>query len=328
MALTSEGLIEVPGLVSQWVRLAGGAVAHYMVAGTDGPPVVLLHGGIPGSSGTAGWRFMAPFLGARGLRVYCPDLPGYGLSDPRPEHRPAGLHSHVDFIHEFATALNLDTFHLAGNSMGCADTANYVLAHPERVLSFILVAGDVGDLVGGPKPAAKVAELAGYDGSREAMRRLMGAIIHRDEAITDDLVEMRHLAASRHRETFGTFFPTILQYAGVYPYPDPNIAARLSTRGRLDRITIPGLYLFGKQDVVTPVEWGEAQEDALPNVQFFYPDDCGHQGQTDRPDLFNPVFLEFFRDGRVSRATADAAGVSKRRPEHPALVEQGRGDHR
>jgi hypothetical protein len=57
-------------------------------------------------------------------------------------------------------------------------------------------------------------------------------------------------------------------------------------------------------------------------VQFFYPDDCGHQGQTDQPELFAQVFTEFFRDGRVSRETADRAGVSDRRPEMPELVEQ------
>ena len=293
-----------------------------MTSGTSGPQVVLLHGGIPGSSGTAGWQFMAPFLGEHGFRVYCPDMPAYGLSDPRPEYRPAGLHSHVDFVQEFITALDLDTFYLAGNSMGCANTVNYVLAHPERVRSFILIAGDVGDLVEGPKPAAKVAELAKYDGTRESMRSLMAAIIHKGEAITDDLIEMRYQAATRHREALGTFFPTILQYAGVHPYPDPNIAARLSTKGRFDKITIPAIYLFGREDVVTPVEWGHAQEDVLPNIQFFYPVECGHQGQTDRPDLFNPVFLEFFRDGIVSRRSADAAGVSKRRSEIAALVAQ------
>jgi hypothetical protein len=35
------------------------------------------------------------------------------------------------------------------------------------------------------------------------------------------------------------------------------------------------------------------------------------------------VFLEFFRDGKVSREAADLAGVSKRRPELPDLVAQG-----
>jgi hypothetical protein len=36
--------------------------------------------------------------------------------------------------------------------------------------------------------------------------------------------------------------------------------------------------------------------------------------------MFNQVFLEFFRDGKVSRKTADWAGVSKRRPEIASLV--------
>jgi hypothetical protein len=57
-------------------------------------------------------------------------------------------------------------------------------------------------------------------------------------------------------------------------------------------------------------------------MQFFYVAEAGHQVQTDQPDLTNQVFLEFIRDGKVSRATADKAGVSKRRPELPHLVEQ------
>ena len=64
----------------------------------------------------------------------------------------------------------------------------------------------------------------------------------------------------------------------------------------------------------------ELQEDQLPNVQFFLVDECGHQAQTDRPELVNQVFLEFLRDGKVSRKTADDAGVSKRRPENQNLV--------
>lgn len=322
MTLTEEGLVDVPGMASRWIRLAGGAKAHYMTSGTTGPAVVLLHGGLPGSSGTAGWRFMAPFLGENGFRVYCPDMPAFGLSDTAREYWPAGVHSHVDFIQEFVTALGLDKFHLAGNSMGCMNTTNYVVAHPERVLSFVLIAGDVGDVVpAGKKPPAKV-ELTHYDGTREGMRRMMSAIIYRTEAVSDDVIEMRYQAGQRHFEAHKAFFPSILQYSRTIPWKDPNIAARLSTKGRLDKLTIPGIYLYGMDDVLTPVEWGYEQERALPNVQFFYPEECGHQGQTDRPDLFNPVFLEFFRDGTVSRRTADAAGVSKHRPENPDLVSQ------
>ena len=60
-------LIEVEGMASRWVRLANGARGHYMTSDTTGPAVVPLYGGLPGSSGTPGWRFTAPFLGANGL---------------------------------------------------------------------------------------------------------------------------------------------------------------------------------------------------------------------------------------------------------------------
>lgn len=322
MALTDEGILDVPGFLSRWVRLPSGAKCHYMTAGETGPAVVLLHGGLPGSSGMAGWRFMAPFLAANGFRVYCPDMPAYGLSDPAPEHRPATLADHVDFIHEFTTTLCLDRFHLAGNSMGCMNTVNYTTAHPERVISFALIAGSVGDLVSRDTKVDGSVGLTPYDGTADHMRGMMESIILRPEAISDDLVEMRVRAAEPHREYFYDFFVSVLQYGNEGKLKDRNLRARLSTKGRFDRLEIPGIYLYGRQDVLSPVENGYAQEDQLANIQFFYPDDTGHQGQTDQPELFNQTFLEFFRDGKVSRATADAAGVSDRRPELEHLVER------
>src|SRR5436190_14282955 len=97
--LTDEDIIQIPGLHSRWVRLANGARAHYVTSGETGPAIVLLHGGIEGSSGTAGWRFMAPFLGANGFRVYCPDQPGFGWSDTsRVEYLARGPKDQVEFL--------------------------------------------------------------------------------------------------------------------------------------------------------------------------------------------------------------------------------------
>lgn len=322
MALTDEGIIEVPGMASMWVRLGSGAKAHYMFSGENGPAVVLLHGGLPGSSGAAGWRFMAPYLAEQGFRVYCPDMPAYGLSDPSPEYAPQGLHSFVDFIQEFTTAVGIDKFHIAGNSMGCMNAVNYTTAHPERVLSVILIAGDVGDITNDMTRPEGNMHLAEYDGTREGMRKMMTGIIYKQEAVSDDVIEMRYQASMVHRENQAALWPSFMAYLNRAPWPDENIRLRLSTKGRFDKMTIPCIYLFGVNDVLIPVEWGFAQEDCLPNVQFFYPEECGHQGQTDRPDIFNPIFAEFFKTGKVSRALADAAGVSKRRPENPNLVEQ------
>ncbi|GAA1545318.1 alpha/beta fold hydrolase [Nocardioides humi] len=315
MTLTEEGIVHVPGMASRWVRLASGAKAHYMTSGDTGPAVVLLHGGLPGSSGTAGWRHMAPFLGANGFRVYCPDQPAFGLSDTREEYWPAGIESHVDFLHEFTTALCLDRFHLAGNSMGGINTVNYVCAHPERVASFVIIAADVGDVAPGNRPEGAVP-LPKIDGNAESMRAGMTAIT--SGTMSEELIQMRAEAAARHDQAFKAFFPSMWDYAFLQLTGDR--AARLATKGRLDRVEAPGICLYGQDDVLQPVEWGYHQEDHLPRIQFFYPADCGHQGQSDQPELFNQVFLEFFRDGRVSGATADAAGVSRRRPELSDLV--------
>jgi pimeloyl-ACP methyl ester carboxylesterase len=329
--LTEEDIVYVPGLHSRWVRLANGARAHYMTSGESGPAVVLLHGGIEGSSGTAGWRFMAPMLGANGFRVYCPDQPGFGWSDTSdPEYLKRGQKDHVDFIKMFADALCLDKFYLSGNSMGCINSCNFVMAHPDRVLGVAFIAGFMGDIQDGPRIAGKDSNFSanpayvspGFDGTDDGMRVLMEGIIYAQSAIWPELIRMRVAAASRQREG--------RVKAGMEAVPpfgqmDENISANLSTKGRFNRLQIPMIYMYGLQDVLIPAENGFAQEDAIPNVQFFYPDECGHQGQTDQPDMFNQVFLEFFRDGKVSWKTAQWAGVSRRRAIDGNVVETPAG---
>lgn len=318
MVLTDEGIIRVPGMGSRWVRLANGERAHYVTIGETGPAVILLHGGIPGSSGAAGWRYVAPLLAQAGFRVYCPDQPGFGLSDPRPEYHPVhGVYSHINFLERFAEALCLDEFFLAGNSMGCLNTSHYVVRYPHRVKAFVLVAGPVGDIM--PFPLAdRLTTPVGWDGKRETMERMLSSIVYRKETTTEDILAMRMRAADVHADGWAAW-----QRATLFGELPPDIAAAVSTTNRLDRLTVPGICLYGKNDEILPVgDLGHKVEDALPNIQFFYPDECGHQGQTDQPELFADVLTEFFTDGRVSRSTADRAGVSRRRPELSALVEQ------
>lgn len=321
MALTEEGLIFLPGLYSRWVRLASGGKAHYVTSGETGPSVVMLHGGVDGSSGTAGWRFLAPFLGANGFRVYCPDMPGMGINKGVAEAYEPGFDGAVDFLQDFVDALCLDKFHLGGNSNGTVSAMSYAAAHPERILSMPII-GTAGDMLGLVDPEIHKAarpenppNLSGFDGTEESMRKVMAAIIYREAGVSDDLVTMRTLAANQNRDLFKR------RGAGIRN-PSHNAQTRLNLKGRFDQLELPIIYVCGKQDATATVNTFAAQEDVLPNVQFFLVDECGHQAQTDRPELVNQIFLEFLRDGKVSRKTADEAGVSKRRAENPAVVSQ------
>ena len=327
--LTDEDIIDIPGLFSRWVRLPNGSKAHYVTAGESGPAVVLLHGGIVGSSGTAGWRFMAPFLGANGFRVYCPDQPGFGLSDTSPagqEYVRMGTIGNNKFINDFADAVCLDEFHLGGNSMGMMNTVQYTMAHPERVKSMLLIAGFFGDLIsmdervlpkdGRWTPNPDYTNIP-FDDTEKSMIDLMLGIIHRSSAVWPSLATMRTRSALKQAES-----TKLRQEATARVASDPNLNQLASAKGRFPRLTIPGVYLYGMQDVLLPVEIGFKQEElGLDNIQFFYPDECGHQGQTDQPEMFNQVALEFFRDGKVSWETAEWAGVSRRKAISADLVE-------
>jgi citrate lyase beta subunit/pimeloyl-ACP methyl ester carboxylesterase len=327
-SLTSEHIVDIPGLASHWVRLPDGRRAHYVTSGDKGPPVVLLHGGLEGSSGTAGWRFMAPFLGARGFRVYCPDRPGYGLSDvSNKRYLDASPKANVDFLKEFADAMCLDSFHLSGNSAGCMVSCDFVLAHPERVRSIMFIAGHLGDVNTKPLIASKEGKFssnpayvsAAWDGTREGMQALMEGIIYKREAISPEFLDMRVYSAQMQRAArreYGVEF-------NISPFNlPPDMAQVRSSIGRITRLSTPMIYLYGLQDVLRPVENGFNQEDAAPNIQFFYPDECGHQGQTDQPDLFNEMALEFFGRGKLPWSLACKAGVSRRRAINPRYVDE------
>ncbi|WP_374346515.1 alpha/beta fold hydrolase [Phenylobacterium sp.] len=328
--LTEEGLIKIPGLLSRYVRLANGALAHYVTAGETGPAVILLHGGIEGSSGTAGFRFMCTMLGANGFRVYAPDRPGFGQADTsKKEYLDPGGIANVEFVKQFADALGIDKFHLSGNSAGCIVSSYFVVNHPERVLSVAFVAGALGDACAVPRipPAeGKFTPNPNYtaikwDGTPESMLARMNGIIYEQTAVWPELVEMRVRHGLLQREARGGPWHD----ATMLNEKDPVRAVAISTKGRLTQLKIPMIYLYGLQDVLLPVENGFAQEDCVPDIQFFYPDECGHQGQTDQPDMFNQVFLEFFKTGKVSWKTAQWAGVSRRRPINPELVEAPEG---
>lgn len=320
MALTDEGIIDIPGIASHWVRLANGARAHYSTAGETGPAIVLLHGGIAGSSGLAGWRFMLPFLAQHGYRVYAPDRPGFGLADTRPEYWPTrGFMSWVQFVKDFADAMCLDQFFLSGNSNGAQTAAYFAINHPERVIRMPLIAtGGFSQNMGIESGRlGRSITLPRFDGTEESMQELMNSIIYRKEAISADLLKMRTMSGNQQKDSLNAGQTFMREHA-----KDPNYQQQMNLQGRLDTLTIPIIYLFGQQDTFAVVENAYLQEEVLPNFQFFYVPECGHQAQTDQPDLVNQVFLEFIRDGKVSRKTADAAGVSHRRPEHPELVEQ------
>lgn len=301
------------------VELANGAIAHYATAGEGDDVVVLLHGGLPGSSGHAGWRLMLTALAEQGFRVLAPDRPGFGAADTREQFRPVqGIKSWEEFVHDFVQALGITRFFLAGNSQGAQIAAHYAVNHFERLrgVAYIATAGLSTSLRIPPEELLAGSLPPRFTGDEASMRATLEHIVRRKEHLTDAVIAQRTAAANVQADAYRAGMDAVSRGA-----EDPNFAQWIDISLRLPRLTVPMIYLHGQQDVLSPLANAYLQERVLENVQFFYPDDCGHQGQTDQPEMFTQVLVEFFRDGRVTESTAEWAGVSANRPRLSALVD-------
>ncbi len=121
------------GLSEHRVVVADHTVVY--LEGGSGEEVLLLIHGFGGDKDN--WTRMARHLGDD-FRIIAPDLPGFGESD-RLERENYGIQQQADRLAEFIQVLDIEGFHLAGNSMGGWIACWYVLRHPGQARSLILL---------------------------------------------------------------------------------------------------------------------------------------------------------------------------------------------
>ena len=280
-------------LRSRWV-MANGVKTHYTEAGGNGKVLVALHGGGAGSSGVAGMGLVMERFANDDIRVIAPDsIGGFGLTDPYAP-APYGLNSRAKHTADFIDALCLDKVTILGNSQGAYTAAQYALTHPDRVEKIILVSTlTIAQAFGIQQaPNAAMKALNGYDGTRDAMKRLLSALIVDPSRITDKLIDERQAAATRPGalEAFKAFGASIGRMRD-----NPVFALQVDMKDKLPTLTkhIPTIFLWGDSDPFAIPETGHALEKALPDVKFHWVAGAGHQVQTDKPDESYKIIRDF-----------------------------------
>ncbi|MBI2359931.1 MAG: alpha/beta hydrolase [Deltaproteobacteria bacterium] len=280
-----------PLLRSRYV-MAGGVRTHYVEAGTNGPAVVLCHGGAPGLSGEMGFGKIMPALGGK-FQAYAPDsVGGFGDTDTG---APAtdGAQSRVDHLSAFADVLCLDGLCLAGNSQGAWVVVKYASEHPDRVHKLFLIAsGTIATAMGLDHSGTEgLRALQAYDGTRPSMRRLLETLVWDKSQLTDALVSRCHSTATRPgaEEARRRFRQGMERLAR-----DPNLRPKFDMAEVLPRLKIPALFVWGEEDRFAPVELGRQLERLLPNISFKYIARAGHLVQNDQPELVSELMREFF----------------------------------
>jgi pimeloyl-ACP methyl ester carboxylesterase len=285
---------------SHYAELPNGIRMHYLDEGdTAGPTLLLIHGFSASSHTWAGW---AQRLGDE-YHVISIDLPGHGLTRA-PAGYSASIEAFRDAVEAFAAVRELQSFTVAGNSMGGNVAWEYALAHPERVDALILV-----DSSGWPLPDTFVQPatfeilrnpvvgplLRDLDNTRLVRRGLQASFF--DAALVDDAMVERYASLSRapgHRDI-------ILQMATNFA--DRNFA----TSERLAPLsTLPTLIVWGDTDNLVPIADAALFHEALPRSQVVVFEHTGHIPQEEQAAASAAAVREFLYSVYEPSALAEA----------------------
>lgn len=261
-----------------------GTRVNYSEIGEGGTPIVFVHG-LGGC--WQNWLENIPNF-ARNHRVIALDLPGFGNSPlPSWEVSIAGYGRLVD---EFCRKLNLHSCALVGNSMGGFIAAETAIAEPEWVDRLVLVS------------AAGVSSVHVRRRPAEAMARLLAAS-------APLMFELRERGMRRWRLRYAIFRnvlhsphrlrPELLwEFAnGAHDAPGflPALGALLGYDflDRLERVRVPTLIVWGRDDRVTPAADALEFERHISDSRLVVFDRCGHVAMAERPVRFNRLLGQF-----------------------------------
>lgn len=246
---------------------------HYLAAGpATGPVVVLIHG-LGGRS--EDWRLLSPYLSRAGIRVYMPDLPGYGRSE-WPRDFSYSVRDEARVVVDFIKALGLRQVDLGGWSMGGWIVQIVASEHPEVVRRLIVIdsAGlyarpDWDTNLFMPKTPAELDQL-------EAL--LMPQPTPIPSFVAHDILRNSREHAWVIKRALDTMFT------------GKDVTDRL-----LPQLKMPVLLLWGAEDRITPVALGQKMHKLVPQSELDVFKGCGHLAPEQCTGEMGPRLVEFLK---------------------------------
>lgn len=270
------------------VPATGGRV-HALVAG-EGPPVVMINGlGTP----AAMW---APLMAElEGFRLLAVDLPGYGLTDPKPGFADDLRRKAPRFLEDALDGLELERPSFVGNSMGSLWTMWLTLERPERVASLVhvgcpaLVLGTSAPLplrLLAVRPLGRILTRL-QPPSPKQVEQLARTV--NEHPLVPELVDLL-VATERlpgYRPTFLTQLAVLVRLRGSRP----EMRMDAEDLGRIDR---PTLICWGRDDPFGNPRVGERMAEALPDAEL-HVFGGGHAPWLTQASRIGPVATRFLR---------------------------------
>jgi len=169
-----------------------------------------------------------------------------------------------------------ETFVLVGTSYGGNLALKLALSAPEQVRALWLMGCDhTAAQASGPDLAA------GLDAAPDAVTEMLSGLVVRQE----DTVAAGKFRDMAHK----------VGGAAGAAQARAN-GARADLAGRLGKLTMPALIMFGEEDAVVSVATGRDLAAALPNAQFQQIDACGHLPTLEQPAQAAQLFSTFLNN--------------------------------
>ncbi len=252
-----------------------------LVGDTDGfgLPVVFLHAGV---ADRRMWAGQMEAVAEAGFHVVCYDRRGFGETES-----PDEPFSHLADLEAVLDGLSVHAAILVGASMGGALAIDFALEHPERTIGLVLVGTAIS---GAPEPEIPEEAEALYDARGYAEERRQFASVAKidahlwldgplgDSGRVDGEVRGLFLDMDRRRLEK----PPLTQEEE----PEPVVDAVAS-------ILVPVLLVVGDLDFPHIVERHDELSEELENAFSVVLEDTAHLPSLERPDLFDPLLLEF-----------------------------------
>ena len=253
------------------VQVAGKDVR--LLTGGDGPPLLYLHA----VGADVDWLEIHDRL-ARHFTVHLPAHPGFAESTGI--EQVDGIADVVLHYVDLLGVLGLRAVPVVGASFGGWIAAEIAALYPERVERLVLVdalglwidAAPIGELFGSTPP--ELAEMLFHDQDHPLaqMLRAMTSIADVPEDFAHAQLKALEAAAK----------------VGWNPYMhDPKLEVRLR------RVTAPTLVVWGREDRLVPLVYGERYRDRIPGAGLEILPRCGHLPAIERPAELAAVALDF-----------------------------------
>lgn len=261
-----------------------GATVNYAEIG-EGPPILFLHG-LGGC--WQNWLENLPRMAELGHRAIALDMPGFGASPIPPWE--ISIPRYGELVSEFCERLEVGKCTLVGNSMGGFVAAEVAIGEPEWVDRLVLVsAAGISHAKMRRQPVMAGARLS--VAANPLLLRLDVSSARRP-----GLRKLAFLGIMRHPELLrpellSEFLAPAIGAEGFLPAVAALTGYDLLVH--LERIRVPTLIVWGRDDLVVPASDAAGFEERINGSELVVFGDCGHVPMTERPIRFNRLLEAF-----------------------------------